>query len=90
MVSDWVKSGGALLLIADHAPFGGAAAALASRFGVDMSKGYTFDPENSVAGSPSHSSSRARTNCSPAIRSPKVAERTSADQAVAQFHRDSR
>ena len=25
-VHDWVKSGGALLLIADHAPFGGAAA----------------------------------------------------------------
>jgi len=51
-VADWVKSGGALLLIADHAPFGGAAAALANRFGVDMSKGYTFDPQNSVAGSP--------------------------------------
>src|SRR5215208_6086081 len=51
-VHDWVKSGGALLLIADHAPFGGAASALANRFGVDMSKGYTFDPQNSVAGSP--------------------------------------
>jgi hypothetical protein len=51
-VYDWVKSGGSLLLIADHAPFGSAAAALASRFGVDMSKGYTFDPQNSVAGSP--------------------------------------
>src|SRR5215470_1311707 len=51
-VADWVKGGGDLLLIADHAPFGGAAAALATRFGVDMSKGYTFDPENSVAGSP--------------------------------------
>src|SRR5215204_4609162 len=36
-VADWVKSGGALLLIADHAPFGGAASALATRFGVDMS-----------------------------------------------------
>jgi hypothetical protein len=51
-VADWVKNGGALLLIADHAPFGGASAALANRFGVDMSKGYTFDPQNSVAGSP--------------------------------------
>ena len=51
-VGDWVKGGGALLLIADHAPFGGAAAALANRFGVDMSKEYTFDPANSVAGSP--------------------------------------
>jgi len=51
-VADWVKGGGALLLIADHAPFGGAASTLANRFGVDMSKGYTFDPQNSVAGSP--------------------------------------
>src|SRR5215203_5358134 len=51
-VHDWVKGGGALLLIADHAPFGGAASVLASRFGVDMSKGYTFDKDNSVAGSP--------------------------------------
>ena len=53
-VHDWVKGGGALLLIADHAPFGGAAAALATRFGVESSKGYTFDEKNSVAGSPSH------------------------------------
>lgn len=52
-VHDWVKGGGALLLIADHAPFGGAAAALASKFGVDMNKGYTFDEKNAVAGSPS-------------------------------------
>ena len=51
-VADWVKGGGDLLLIADHAPFGGAASALATRFGVDMSKGYTFDPDNSVAGNP--------------------------------------
>src|SRR5690349_16862968 len=51
-VQDWVKGGGALLLIADHAPFGGAAAGLAKSFGVDMSKGYTFDPKNSVEGSP--------------------------------------
>ena len=29
-VHDWVKAGGALLLIADHAPFGGAAAARGS------------------------------------------------------------
>ncbi|MDM7916943.1 MAG: hypothetical protein QUU85_17010 [Candidatus Eisenbacteria bacterium] len=32
-----VKDGGALLLIADHAPFGSAAAALGERFGVQMS-----------------------------------------------------
>jgi hypothetical protein len=52
-VHDWVKDGGALLLIADHAPFGGAAAALSSQFGVEMNNGYTFDEKNSVAGSPS-------------------------------------
>lgn len=52
-VQEWVKSGGALLLIADHAPFGGAAQSLSSRFGVDMSKGFTFDTANSAAGSPS-------------------------------------
>src|SRR4029079_9314305 len=52
VVHDWVKDGGSLLLIADHAPFGGAASALANKFGVDMSKGYTFDPENCVASLP--------------------------------------
>ena len=52
-VADWVKGGGALLLIADHAPFGAAASGLSKRLGVDMSMGYTFDPKNSVAGSPS-------------------------------------
>lgn len=46
VVRDWVKGGGSLLLIADHAPFGGAAESLGKRFGVEMSKGYTFDPEN--------------------------------------------
>jgi len=52
-VQDWVKGGGSLLLIADYAPFGGAAASLASRFGVDMSKAFTYDQANSVAGNPS-------------------------------------
>jgi len=47
VVRDWVRGGGALLLIADHAPFGGAAENLAKRFGVEMSKGFTFDTENS-------------------------------------------
>lgn len=45
-VRDWVKSGGALLLIADHAPAGSAAAIMGSRFGVEMSKGFTADPIN--------------------------------------------
>jgi hypothetical protein len=52
-VRDWVKAGGALLLIADHAPFGGAAENLGKRFQIEMSKGYTLDPANSVTeGSP--------------------------------------
>ena len=42
-VSEWVKAGGRLLLVADHAPFGDAAQTLAKRFGVDMSRGYTFE-----------------------------------------------
>lgn len=46
-VRDWVRGGGALLLIADHAPFGSAAYDLAARFGVRMGKGYVFDPHNS-------------------------------------------
>jgi hypothetical protein len=53
VVKEWVKDGGALLLIADHAPAGGAAAALGNRFGVDMSKGFTYDPNNSVPNIPS-------------------------------------
>jgi hypothetical protein len=52
-VHDWVRSGGSLLLIADHAPFGGAAETLAKRFGVEMSKGFTLDEANSVEGNPS-------------------------------------
>ena len=45
-VRDWVRSGGSLLLIADHAPFGAAAEMIAQRFGVEMSKGHTSDPAN--------------------------------------------
>jgi hypothetical protein len=47
-IRDWVRDGGSLLLITDHAPFGPAAAALARRFGVDVSKGaVTSDEANS-------------------------------------------
>jgi hypothetical protein len=45
-VREWVRNGGALLLVADHAPAGGAAAILGASFGVEMSKGYTGDPAN--------------------------------------------
>lgn|SRR2546425_4131691 len=45
-VSEWVRGGGSLLLIADQAPFGGAAENLAKRFNVNMSKGLTHDSGN--------------------------------------------
>ena len=44
-VRDWVKTGGSLLLIADHTPVGATAAALAGRFGVEMGKGYAWTPD---------------------------------------------
>ena len=45
-VREWVRGGGSLLLIADHAPMGSANQILGQRFGVDMSKMYTLDPKN--------------------------------------------
>jgi len=45
-VRDWVHAGGALLLVADHHPCGEAAAPLASRFGIEMSGGWTDDEPN--------------------------------------------
>lgn len=42
----WVRAGGSLLLIADHAPMGAANQILATRFQVDMSKMFTIDPQN--------------------------------------------
>jgi len=43
-VSGWVNDGGALLLIADHMPFGGAAADLAGAFGFSFTNGYASRP----------------------------------------------
>ncbi|HEY0319785.1 MAG TPA: hypothetical protein VGC66_02320 [Pyrinomonadaceae bacterium] len=45
-VREFVRAGGSLLLIADHAPFGSAAETLAKRFNVEMSKGFTIDQTN--------------------------------------------
>jgi len=42
-VREWVRAGGALLLVADHNPAASAAEGLARRFGVEMSKGLTYD-----------------------------------------------
>ena len=47
LVRDWVRAGGALLLIADDAPFNSAAETLAKRLEVEMGKGVTLDPVNS-------------------------------------------
>jgi hypothetical protein len=40
IISEWVRGGGSLLLIADHYPFGTAAAPLAAAFGVTMHGGF--------------------------------------------------
>jgi len=45
-VLDWVRAGGSLLLIADHAPMGAANQILGQRFGVEMSKMFTVDEQN--------------------------------------------
>lgn len=42
-VHEWVQGGGALVLIADHMPFPGAAGPLAAAFGVDFRNGFAFD-----------------------------------------------
>lgn len=54
VVHSWVRQGGALLLIADHEPFGLAAQMLAQRFGVEMRNCSTADPFNNDAGSIKH------------------------------------
>lgn len=48
----WIEAGGALLLIADHAPMGSAAASLGRALGVDMRSAYTLDPARSAPGNP--------------------------------------
>ena len=39
---EWVRQGGALLLIADHMPFAGAVASLAAPFGIQFANGYAL------------------------------------------------
>jgi hypothetical protein len=46
VIRDWVRAGGSLLLITDHAPTGAAAENLSRHLGVSMSKGMTEDPKN--------------------------------------------
>jgi hypothetical protein len=49
-VREWVRAGGSLLFLTDHAPMGAAAECLARRFEVNLSKGATSDPVNSEGG----------------------------------------
>ena len=42
-VSSWVERGGALLLIADHMPFPGAANEMAAAFGFELNNGFAMD-----------------------------------------------
>jgi hypothetical protein len=44
-VRSWVEEGGSLLLIADHAPFGAAAAGFGEVFGVTMHRGFMEVPD---------------------------------------------
>ncbi|HET6327846.1 MAG TPA: hypothetical protein VFG04_24390, partial [Planctomycetaceae bacterium] len=43
---NWVRNGGALLLITDHEPYGSGSDELGKRFGVNMSLMVTVDPKN--------------------------------------------
>lgn len=52
-VAAWVEGGGALLLIADHSPFGRAAAALSQRFGVEMLDAHLKDEAHKDPTAPS-------------------------------------
>lgn len=49
-IEEWVTAGGALLLVADHQPMAGAAASLASRFGVEFRDGMVRDTGRSGGG----------------------------------------
>lgn len=44
-VREWVNNGGALLLIADHMPFPGAAEKLGAAFGIKFTNGYARSPK---------------------------------------------
>jgi len=44
-INEWVEQGGKLFLIADHMPFGGAAAELAESFGFNFTNGFARFPE---------------------------------------------
>ena len=43
-VDQWIRSGGSLLLLVDHFPFGAASESLGRRLGVEIANGITEDP----------------------------------------------
>jgi ketosteroid isomerase-like protein len=45
LIEDWVRSGGSLLSIADHMPYGGAAASLAAKFGFTYENGFVVSQQ---------------------------------------------
>jgi hypothetical protein len=51
-VVDWVEQGGGLFLVADHEPFGSAAAALGAALGVTMHDGSVDDAAHQAPGTP--------------------------------------
>ena len=72
----WVRAGGALLLAADHAPHGDAAAPLAARFGVGMGKGYAFRlTETGLTTTLDYDLDPDRPDAHPILRGRSVAER---------------
>lgn len=44
IVEEWVRTGGALLLVTDHWPYGAAVSSFARRFGIEMGAGMAQDP----------------------------------------------
>jgi hypothetical protein len=55
-VRQWIERGGSVLLVADHYPYGSAAAALAGALGVEMSGGFT----EAANVDPAHARERSR------------------------------
>lgn len=51
-LTDWLREGGAMMLVVDQAPFASAAEILATRLGVEMSKIETLDPADAQKDKP--------------------------------------
>lgn len=49
-IQNWVKNGGSLLILADHAPFGGGSSKLAAKFGFEFLNGHAAETARANAG----------------------------------------